>query len=911
MPKLPGTSNLGRTPNAVAPQPRSTPPRFSNQNAAPASSSQAIARPRRYPHSFWWYMKWSFIAAQLVLFCAIVVMACIGKGMYDQLQKVVPDTRFITSRSKAEATQVWSAEDPATHKRTLLAEFKGEMRAFIPIDKLKVTRTRNGHASIETGNLINATLSIEDSRFYTHPGMDPYRIAGALVANFKNPDGSAQGGSTITEQLAVNIYLTRTKTFGRRLQTALLALQLEKRFSKDEILELYLNEIYYGNRAYGCEAAAQRYFHKSAQQLSIAEAAMLAGLPQQPGRLDPFEHYDRAKKRQRLVLRAMLENKKINWGQYLAAVKDESLKDVLLSSKQRMREERTQSTHWTSPYFVAYVKQYLQRQYDWSDEFLNKAGLKIYTTLDMRMQAAAEKSMTQHLNEHGRALEGALVCIDPNSGRVLAMYGGRDYYDKVHGQFNRATQAHRQPGSTFKPYVYATAMEQGYSPNSIVVDKPVKFGDWEPKNYEGRGVHYGALTFRQAIGMSNNVAATRILMGLGVPDGIQNVIQKAHMLGITSPLAPVRSLALGASEITLLENTSAYGVFATRGLRAEPSPIVRVDNYNGETLIDQSMQVHGARVLSQEAGNRMWELLSYVVTSGTGRPAQIPGVEVIGKTGTTSDNKDVWFMGATGQLVTGVWMGYDKPKMLEYGSSGSAWCAPAWREFMVQALDIWGQRHQTEKIIEDERATAQQRLKASQFKKYVTVTICRESNMLATRYCPDTFKQQFSAAGGRIGGAPTQYCTLHGPRPGQRTLDQAQGSTDNAGAGGLSAPDQAPARSDGGLSQPDAAPEQPDTPADAPDAAPADAAPARSQRAARDTNFRNASTSASTSAQRAAPERDQAPLTVEGGDSSDGSEVVATICADSGMLATSKCPVTVQQFFERGQAPTRRCTLHR
>ncbi len=890
MPRLPGTSNLSPAP-ALAPPPPAQP------------KVQANAKPRRYPHSFWWYMKWSFIAAQLVLFCAIVVMACVGKGMYDQLQKVVPDTRFITSRSKAEATQVWSAEDAVTHKRTLLAEFKGEMRAFIPIDKLKVTRTRNGQSVTETGNLINATLSIEDARFYTHPGMDPYRIAGALVANFKNPNGAAQGGSTITEQLAVNIYLTRTKTFGRRLQTALLALQLEKRFSKDEILELYLNEIYYGNRAYGCEAAAQRYFHKSAQKLSIAEAAMLAGLPQQPGRLDPFEHYDRAKKRQRLVLHAMLENKKINWGQYLAAVKDESLKDVLLASKQRMREERTENTHWTSPYFVAYVKQYLQRQYDWSDEFLNKAGLKIYTTLDMRMQAAAEKTMTKNLNEHGRALEGALVCIDPNSGRVLAMYGGRDYYDKQHGQFNRATQAHRQPGSTFKPYVYATAMEQGYSPDSHVKDEPVKYGDWEPKNYEGRGVHYGTLTFREAIGMSNNVAATRILMGLGVPDGIQNVIQKAHMLGITSPLAPVRSLALGASEITLLENTSAYGVFATRGLRAEATPILRVDNYNGETLIDQSTQVHGARVLSQEAGNRMWDLLRYVVTNGTGRPAQIPGVEVIGKTGTTSDNRDVWFMGATNQLVTGVWMGYDKPRMLEYGSSGSGWCAPPWREFMIQALDLWSQHHQTEKLIEDERATAQQRLKASQFKKYVTVTICRESNMLATRYCPDTFQQQFSAAGGRIGGAPTQYCTIHGPKPGQRTLDQTRGNSDNATAGDLSVPDQAPARADGG-SQPDAAPPEPDTSADASP----DAAPARNQHASRDGGFRHTSTSAGSSP----PLRDEAAPTVEGGASyaSDSNEVVVNICADSGMLATSKCPVTVQQFFERGQEPTKKCTLH-
>ena len=896
MPKLPGTSNLSRTPVSTAPA-------ASARQVAPAAptsgkSSGKAAQPRRYPRSFWWYMKWAFISAQLVLFCAIIVVACIGKGMYDQVQKVVPDTRFITSRSKAESTQVWSAEDTVTRKRTLLAEFKGEQREFLPISSLKVKRTRNGKEVVEPGNLINATLSIEDTRFYTHPGMDAYRIAGAFVSNFKNSDGAAQGGSTITEQLAVNIYLKRDKSFARRLQTALLALQLEKKFSKDEILELYLNEIPYGNRAYGCEAAAQRYFRKSAKSLSIAEAAMLAGLPQQPARLDPFKYYDRAKKRQRIVLHAMLENKKISWGQYLAALKDESLKDILLTSKQKMREERESPTKWKSPYFVAYVRQYLERQYNLSPETLNEAGLKIYTTLDVKMQAAADRIMTRNLNEHSRELQGALVCIDPNSGRVLAMYGGRDYYDKKNGQFNRATQAKRQPGSTFKPYVYATAMEQGYSPDSVVKDMAVKFGDWEPKNYEGEGVHYGPLTFRQALAKSNNVAATRILMKIGVPNGIQNVIQKSHMLGITSPLSPYPSLALGSSEITVLENTSAYGVFATRGLRAEPSPILRVDNSNGETLIDQSMQVHGARVLSQEAGNRMWDMLRYVVTNGTGRAAQIPKVEVIGKTGTTSDNKDVWFMGSTRDLVTGVWMGYDKPREL-YGSAGGRWCAPAWREFTISALEVWAQRHKTEKLIEDARATAQQRLKAAQYKKYVSVTTCKESLVLATRYCPDTEKRQYSAAGGATGAAPTQYCTIHGPGRPARTLDQPVSNDEKMGD--LSVPDEAPARSEGG--QDATTPMEPN------------GATGNVEAPVRDENFQNTSARIGARAPRAAQRviRDDAALSVESGEiyGENGSEVVSTVCADSGMLATGRCPVSVQQFFERGTAPTKRCTLHR
>ena len=837
-------------------------------------------KPKRVAHSFWWYLKWFFISIQLVLFCAIVVTVCIGKGLYDQLNKIVPDTRFITSRTKAEPTRVYAAD------KTLLAEFKGEQREFIPLEQLKVTRQRGGKDVVETGHLINATLSIEDARFYTHPGMDAYRIVGALYSNFKNPDSTQQGGSTITEQLAVNIYLTRTKTLARRLQTALLALQLEKRFTKDEILELYLNEIYYGNRAYGCEAAADRYFGKQAKDLSIAQAAMLAGLPQQPTRLDPFVHFERAKKRQRLVLKAMLENKKINWGQYLAALKDQSLEKQLQNSRERFLAERTKVTKWRSPYFVAYVKQYLQSQYDWSDEFLNKSGLKIYTTLDPTLQSIAEKTMKNRLNDVGGSdLQGSMVCIDPWSGRILAMYGGRDYYATKGGQFNRATMAKRQSGSTFKPFVYATAMEQGYTPDSVVKDEPFKVGKWSPKNYQGRNAHYGSMTFKKAIGQSNNVAAVKVLMRLGIP----NVIQKAHMMGLTSALAPYPSLALGASDITLLENTSAYGVFCTRGLRADPTPIIRVDTYAGETLVEQPSPVMGARVLSQQAADRMWEMLRYVVTNGTGTNAQISGVDVIGKTGTTSDNRDVWFMGGTTKLVCGVWMGYDKPREL-VGSAGGRWCAPAWRTFMVQALDEWDKRNPVEKMIEDKRATQMQRMRAEQYKKVVTLTLCKESGLIANQYCPDTIRKSFSAAG----DIPTRTCDIHGPAQRDRSLDESGGDNNDNNDGTLSVPPDANGDSNTN---------------DGSDSGNADNfndAPVRAQ---------NTSLNSSTSRRPArplAPPSNNAPLNVEGDVSDAGNgEVVATICADSGDLATSKCPVTLQQFFLASQVPRRKCRLHR
>ena len=831
-------------------------------------------KPKRFAHSFWWYLKWFFISIQLVLFCAIVVTICIGKGLYDQLNKIVPDTRFITSRTKAEPTRVYASD------KTLLAEFKGEQREFIPLEQLKVERQRAGKDVVENGHLINATLSIEDARFYTHPGMDAYRIAGALYSNFKNPDSTQQGGSTITEQLAVNIYLTRTKTLARRLQTALLALQLEKRFTKDEILELYLNEIYYGNRAYGCEAAADRYFGKHAKDLSIAQAAMLAGLPQQPTRLDPFLHFERAKKRQRLVLKAMLDNRKINYGQYLAALKDQSLEKQLQSSRERFLAERTKVTKWRSPYFVAYVKQYLQSQYDWSDEFLNKSGLKIYTTLDPKLQEIAEKTMKNRLNDvGGKDLQGSMVCIDPWSGRILAMYGGRDYYAGKSGQFNRATQAKRQSGSTFKPFVYAAAMEQGYTPDNIVEDKAITIDGWTPKNYTGRGRHAGKISFKKAIGTSNNVAAVRVLMRVGIP----NVIQKAHMMGITSSLAPYPSLALGASDITLLENTSAYGVFSTRGLRADPTPIIRVDTYAGETLVEQPSPVMGARVLSQQAADRMWEMLRYVVTNGTGTVAQISGVDVIGKTGTTSDNRDVWFMGGTKKLVCGVWMGYDQPRDLGSSSAGGRWCGPAWRTFMVQALDVWDKRNPVEKMIEDKRATQMQRMRSEQYKKVITLTICKESGLIATANCPDTVRKSFSAAG----SVPTLTCDIHGPRQRDRTLEEGDSGDSNDGT--LSVP------SDSNTDSNDSGND--DTFTDA---------PVRAQ----NTSLRT--TTSRRPARAPAPPADNAPLTVEGDvrDAGNG-EVVATICADSGDLATSKCPVTLQQFFLASQVPRRKCRLHR
>ncbi len=730
----------------------------------PATANGAPAAPMavpRFRHTFWWYLKWFFIALQGIVFCVLIAAAVILKGVYDQLPTVVPDLRLLLAKDRAAPSRVYASDG------SLLAEFKTQERQWIPIDDLKTFKTVNGQVVQVPGRLISATLSIEDSRFYTHPGVDAKRIIGALIANYK-AGGVSQGGSTITEQLAKNVYLSRARTTKRRLSTALIALQLERKLSKDEILEAYLNDIFYGNRAYGCEAAAQTYFGKHARELSISEASLLAGLPQSPTNLDPWRHFDHAQKRQRVVLHEMLQTSRITYPQYLDALKDTSVEASLQASQQRARRDRASVPRWQSPYFVSYVRQYLKKQYGYD---LDEPGLIVHTSLDPKLQSIAEKVMEQQVSEHGATLQGALVSIDPWTGQIVAMVGGRGYYNTaMNGQFNRATQGKRQPGSTMKPYIYATAMEAGLTPDSEIPDSPLfvcgdsecspgrrskRRGAREIRNYDR--THHGVLTLRSALAMSNNVVSTRLLLKVG----IQNAIQKAHLMGIQSSLVPVPTLALGTSEVSLLEHVSAYGVFATKGLRADSTPIIKVENGAGEVLVDQSGPVRAARVLSQNAANEMYAMLRYNVLAGTAKPVQIPGVELIGKTGTTSSNKDVWFMGASPQLVTGVWMGYDRPRALGYGSAGGKWCGPAFREFMREALPIWAQRRPVEKLVEDARATAQRRFVAQQYKQYIKVRICNESGLLATRDCPDTHMEVFSAAG----GAPTQYCPIHGRNP--------------------------------------------------------------------------------------------------------------------------------------------------
>ena len=733
--------------------------------------SVGVVAPPKFRHTFWWYVSRLLMLLSVMLFCVIIAAATMGKGLYDELQKTAPDLRVLLEKNRAEPSRVYAADG------SVLAEFDTQERIFVPIQNLKVQRRRGVQFVTEPGRLIDATLSMEDARFYSHPGTDAKRIIGAMLANYE-AGRVTQGGSTITEQLVKNVYLTNKRTMSRRLTTTMIALQLERKLSKDEILEAYLNEIPYGNRAYGCEAGAQTYFGKHASDLTISEAALLAGLPQAPTLLNPFKHYDRAAARQKLVLHEMWEKKRINWGQYQEALKDKDTEKLVAKRAAIVKEERENPTKWKAPYFVKYVRDYLRKNYGYD---LNEPGLKVYTSLDPKLQKIAERALSQGVASHGSKLQGALVSIDPHTGQIVAMVGGRDP-NPANDTFNRAVQAKRQPGSTMKPYIYAAAMEAGMTPTSTLVDSDLwvcgtsecppnkrskRRGGHEVRNDDRK--HFGTMSLQEGLAQSNNVIATKLLLKVG----IQTAIQKAHLMGIQSALDPYPSLALGVSDVSLLEHVSAYGVFATKGLRAEPTPVIKVENYSGDVLLEQPSQIRASRVLSQNAAGEMYGMLRNVVTNGTGRPVnrELPDMEIIGKTGTTSDNKDVWFIGASPELVTGVWMGYDTPKTLGNDSFGGTWSGPVFASYMRQAVPIWKNRpdKSMQKLIEDKRATEQQRYLAAQYKQYVRVRICKESGLLATKYCPDTEIRTFSAAG----GAPQQFCDIHTRETTQpRSLDE-------------------------------------------------------------------------------------------------------------------------------------------
>lgn len=502
-----------------------------------------------------------------------------------------------------------------------------------------------------------AVVAIEDRRFYSHFGIDPIGLARAFYTNYK-AGRVVQGGSTLTQQLAKNLFLKPERTYERKFQEAVLALWLENKYTKDEILQLYLNRVYFGAGAYGIEKAAQRFFGKSARDVSLSEAAILAAVLKAPSSLNPVRHPKRAAKRANEVIKDMIET-------------------GLITREQAQHASKTATRVKSSDYQPAteYVADWVE---DIVPELIGKfdRSIIVETTIQPGLQTLAERVIRKRLKNQDKARnvsQAAFVAIAPN-GEVMALVGGKDY---AKSQFNRAVKAQRQPGSAFKPFVYLTAIEQGASPGTIEVDEPVTIGKWKPENYNRR--YHGAVSLKKALALSLNTVAAKI----GAAAGPENVALTAQRLGIRSPLQANASIALGTSEVNLLELTGAFVPFANGGTTVIPHVVTRITSRDGKVLYQRQGSGLGASISEYDLG-AINEMMRAVVQNGTGRRARLKRQDVGGKTGTSQDYRDAWFIGYTAHLVAGVWVGNDDNSPTKRVTGGSL-PAQIWRDVMAVA----------------------------------------------------------------------------------------------------------------------------------------------------------------------------------------------------------------------------------
>ncbi len=781
-------------------------------------------RRRRHPRRtllrrLWLYTEVCF------LFLLLVGLTAVGSAFYSVI-RLLPSSADIASYEPTEATKIFSSDG------VLLANVYEENREVVPIGDIPK-------------DLQNATVAIEDERFYKHPGVDIQGIARAFYQNLKRGH-LAQGGSTLTQQLARNIYLSREKSFSRKLKEILLAFELERNFSKEQILELYMNQVYYGSGAYGVQTAARVYFDKDVKDLTLSESALLAGLPQKPSSYSPYEDMDAAIKRRDVVLDHMA-----HLGYITSEQRDEAEKDQI-----HLAGLRPQGLgQYKAPWFVTYIIKELTNKY--GADLVYRGGLRVHTTLNYEMQHTAEEALRNGVKDAKwrRVSQGALICIDPSTGYIKAMVGGVNP-DFTKDQFNRVTQAHRQPGSSFKAFVYTAAVDEGYDPNYRISNERITFKGygsegWSPQNYDGR--YGGMLTMRQAIARSVNICAVRMADQIG----INKVITYARLLGIKSDLQPNLSLALGSAVVTPLEMCSAYGVFAAKGMRAEPLSIVRInesDRNNDGAVIDENRPiVH--QVLSEQTAEIMDSLFRGVVTMGTGRAAsRVPDAR--GKTGTTQDDRDAWFVGYTPELATVVWVGNDN-----YSPMRSVWggnvCAPTWATFMLKALQVHKDEHDQDKEAQQANQQRSSDGKTTDNKKTtkldnstpghekITVTICAQSGLLATRYCPVTYRVTYD-----MGKQPMTYCNIHGPQSNTNSSPNGNANQNTPQPATTPETDQPNGTTDNGPQRP-------------------------------------------------------------GGTASQPQYLNVTICVDSGQVANEYCPETVTRRYLAGEAPSRVCRIHK
>jgi penicillin-binding protein 1A len=502
-----------------------------------------------------------------------------------------------------------------------------------------------------------AFIAIEDRRFYEHHGVDPWGITRALVANVLHR-GVSQGGSTITQQLAKNLFLTQERTLSRKLQEVVLALWLEHKFSKTRILEMYLNRVYFGSGAYGVEAAAQRYFGKSARQLTLPEAALLAGLVKSPSRLAPSRNPDGAERRARMVIAAMAETKMIT---------EHAAKVAMVNPARAVKPAGAGSVNYVADWVMDAV-----------DDLIGHVDqdIVVETSINPALQAAAEKALVEELAQKGEKFgvgQGAIVAMTPD-GLVRALVGGRNYGES---QFNRAVAARRQPGSAFKPFVYLTALEHGLTPDTVRDDKPIAVKGWRPENYGHE--YFGPVTLTQALAHSLNTVSVRLTLEFGP----MAVARTAYRLGITSKLEPNASIALGTSEVSPLELVSAYAPFANGGLAVIPHVVERVRTAGGKTLYARPTHSLG-RIVDGRYVAMMNAMMQQTLIAGTAHTASLPGWQAAGKTGTSQDFRDAWFIGYTAHLVTGVWLGNDDSSPTKKATGGGM-PVEIWSKFMRAA----------------------------------------------------------------------------------------------------------------------------------------------------------------------------------------------------------------------------------
>ena len=602
--------------------------------------------------------------ALLILF----VLGGLGVGVaalwvFTILPRSLPPVTALENFEPVQGSKIFDDSDE------LITEFHVERRIFVPLTQIPKA-------------LKDAILATEDARFYSHFGVDPMGIARAVYQNFRH-GRIVEGGSTITQQLAKVLFLTPDKSLDRKLKEAVLAVELERRYSKDRLLEMYLNQIYFGHGAFGVEAAARTFFGKSVKDLSIPESALLAGLPKAPSTYSPFEHPDAAKRRRAIVLARMVD---------VNVLKEAEAKTLSAAKLDLVPPERRRTT---GQHYLEYVQQLLESAY--GADVVFKGGLQVYTTLSPTMQLKAEQSLreglkaleTRRLKASEKAgtapvterPEGALLALDPQTGHIKAMVGGYDFFKS---EFNRATQARRQPGSSFKPFVYIAALEAGLTAATEVEDSPVEFPGgpngkpWKPENYDRK--FRGPVTLQQALEESVNVATVKVQERIG----LRRTINVARRMGVQSPLGENLSLALGTSELSLLELTSAYGTLANQGQWLHPTTVRYVLDAQGKLLEENVPEPK--QVLTPELAFVATQMLKGTIDRGTGVAAKALGRPAAAKTGTTNDYSNAWFIGFTPQLATGVWVGYDRPRSLGKDETGSRVAVPIWTTFMQSAL---------------------------------------------------------------------------------------------------------------------------------------------------------------------------------------------------------------------------------